>query len=367
MQHSKKAFVIAFFIILFAFLILFQGDAVTKSVKDALSLCTSSLIPSLFPYLVLSELVVSSGAAEQLGSFFCKPFKTLFGISGDGASAFLLGALCGFPIGARSAVLLYKNQKISKKEAEHLLCFCNNTGAGFLIAGVGASFFGSRHLGVLLYITQLLSALIIGLLTRPIFKDQSNIMHKSEKANKITAVKLFTESIGSATQGMLSVCGYVIFFSGLIGGLCSLFKAFASPLFCTVISGFLEISSGARSCAAISGVIGSNIVICTLCAAFVGWSGVSVHAQTASICNDSGLSLTPYIISKLLHGVLCAALVLGYMLLWSGSAEVVASPDEYRLFDLPVWFSFILNFTFIFTVLRKLIKKCGKKTFFVIQ
>ena len=147
-------------------LVLRNSDAAIEYMGQGLTLCARTVIPSLFPFMVVSELLVSSGAGEALGRLFAGIMRRIFGLSGAGASAVFLGSMCGFPVGARTAVALLDRNAISKEECEHLLTFVSNPSSAFLITAVGVSLYGSRRLGVILYCVVLGCGLLTGLLAR---------------------------------------------------------------------------------------------------------------------------------------------------------------------------------------------------------
>ena len=47
-------------------LVLCSTDAAIEYMKKGLSLCASSVIPSLFPFMVISEIIVSSGVGVRI-------------------------------------------------------------------------------------------------------------------------------------------------------------------------------------------------------------------------------------------------------------------------------------------------------------
>ena len=85
-------------------LILTNTRIAAEGVRQALDLCTQTLLPSLFPFLILSELLIAFRVTDKPGKWLKKPFAALFGLSEGGTSALLLGALGGFTVGASAAV-----------------------------------------------------------------------------------------------------------------------------------------------------------------------------------------------------------------------------------------------------------------------
>ena len=158
---SKGSLLLGFSALFSLLLFLRNAELATGAMSDALRLCATTLIPSLFPFLVLSEVVVNTGAGVPLGRLLYRPFRRLFGVSESGSCAVLLGLLCGFPVGTRCVLSLYRQGAIGRREAEHLLTFCNTPSSAFLISTVGYSLFHSRSFGYLLLGTTLLSAVVV--------------------------------------------------------------------------------------------------------------------------------------------------------------------------------------------------------------
>ncbi len=290
-------------------LILRNSDAAISYMARGLSLCARTVIPSLFPFMVISELLVQSGAGEAFGRLFSHLMRWVFGLSGAGVSALLLGSMCGFPVGARTAVSLYDRNLISKSECEHLLTFTSNPSSAFLITAVGASIFGSRHLGVILYATVLGTSFFIGFLAR-FFMRRKGVQDAHPHFPTgwhPGGVEMFTSAISGAATAMLSVCGYVIFFSALTGALGQMMTGIGhiGELPYTLLCGFLELTCGISEA---SSLVSRKAAI-ILSAAIAGWSGLSVHCQVMSLGGGRGLSFRPYILAKAAQGILCAAVM----------------------------------------------------------
>ena len=287
-------------------LILCNSDTAISYMGQGLTLCAKTVIPTLFPFMVLSELLVSGGGGEVLGKLFETPVNRLFDISGASVCALMMGLVCGFPVGTKTAVSLCRRGLISTKELSRLICFCNIPSSAFLINAVGVSLFGSRRFGLLLYAICMLAAVLTALLLRLLspLPETENGTAPPENASGMT---VFTHSVTAAATAMLYVCAYVIFFSALIGTLGHLLHTWGVDRTLTAfLFGIFELSGGVMQASAIADRTLGQLLAAALC----GWSGVSVHLQILSLCDNlpAPFSFRPYIWSKLLQGVLCAAL-----------------------------------------------------------
>ena len=186
-------------------LILRNSDAAVEYMGRGLTLCAKTVIPSLFPFMVISELLVSSGAGEALGRLFSRMMRRIFGISGAGASALFLGSMCGFPVGAKTAVSLYDRGVISRSECQHLFTFTCNPSSAFLITAVGVSLYDSRALGVTLYCVVLGCGLLTGFLARFFLRSPHEPTENPHFPSGLHAVGVesFTGAVSAAATGML--------------------------------------------------------------------------------------------------------------------------------------------------------------------
>ena len=294
------------------------SDEISGYAFDAIKLCAVSVVPSLFPFMVLSG--IASIAVTDL------PVKDSRK-TGIAVSA-VLGALCGFPVGASSVVNVYKNGTLYKKEAEYLCAVCNNTGPAFVIGVIGCSFWKSYQLGVIFYICQLLSSAIVFILCRSIFggyinSNRDNICNCITQAEEVRHLptlqnavynvsKLFCNAVANSVIGVIKICGYVIFFKVL----CDTLRMFmpeshTSELIYAMISAVLEFTTGAKLSAVIGGYVGIF-----LCGFTIGFSGLSVIAQSIDILSSTELSPIPMIVLKAVIGII------------SGASSVIA----YKLF-----------------------------------
>ena len=297
-------------------LILAPGQAM-EGAKTGLELCFNVIIPSLFPFFVLSNLVVELGLAACLGRVLEPVMRPLFRVSGPCASAVALGFVGGYPVGARTALSLYEKGLCTKPEAERLLAFCNNSGPAFILGVVGAGIFGDSRVGLLLYLTHALASLVVGLLFRFYGGSEQKYAPKShpKPIQTVTIPAAFTGAVARSLQSTLNICAFVVFFAVVLQLLSAygVFAALAQLLSLVgfqpewarrLVAGLLELSSGVSSLRGSSQLAGRV----SMAAFMLGWAGLSVHCQVLSFLVDSGLSAKTYLAGKLCHGLIAAGL-----------------------------------------------------------
>lgn len=286
-------------------LLLFCADSAVESVREGLLLCGQTVIPALFPFMVASELLVGCGGAAALGQKLARPMQKLLGVPGAAACPILLGALCGFPTGARTAAALYDKGALSARQCTRLLTFINNPSSAYMISAVGISLLGSRRLGLLLYATSLLGALATALVTRILLPDEKGAAASPTPQPVRLGADVFTSAVTGAAQSMLSVCAYVLFFSAILGAVQSIGTRLSLPASLgALLYGALEMSGGIARAAQLA----NREQAVMLCAALSCWSGVSVLCQIMTVCHGRGFRFLPYVLAKLAQGLLAAVL-----------------------------------------------------------
>lgn len=284
--------------------LLLLPEVSAQAARDAMLLCAQTLIPSLFPFFVLSSLLIACGASELLSALLSPLMRPLFGLSGTGAAALALGLCGGYPVGARTAAELVENGALSRDEGERLLAFCNNAGPGFLLGVCGAGVFSSSRAGAALYLIHVAAALCAGLLICRALPPvpHGTYPHKSAKAQHLSTA--FPAAVQNALTGCLNVSAFVVFFTVLARLLLHFLpEAFAASLPCALLLGFLELTSGVLS-------LPCSRAGFLACAALLGWGGMSVHCQTLSVLAASPLSARYYLKGKVLQALLSLLLAL---------------------------------------------------------
>lgn len=210
-----------------------------------------------------------------------------------------------------------------------MLSFTNNSGPLFIISTVGVSIFGSSTIGLLLFITHILACITTGIIFRFWKFNSSNITSsrisaasiysKAKNVNLANLGEIIGNSITSSISTIVMIGGFVVLFSVIISilkasrvlGLLAIgiypvlnFLQISNDFAIPLITGFLEITNGISLIGAIPyKAISVNII---LTAFLLGFGGISVMLQVLSITAKTDLSIKPYILGKLLHGIIAS-------------------------------------------------------------
>jgi sporulation integral membrane protein YlbJ len=312
-------------------LLFFPKEAVS-SAGDGLSLCINVIMPSLFPYFVLSSMIVELGFAEKLGQVLSPLTKKLFRVSGACSAALILGFVSGYPVGARTVLSLYSRGDCSKDEAERLLAYCNNSGPAFIFGVVGTLVFSNNSIGLMLYIVHFITSVLIGVVMGLFWKKSKTALQLKTPVKRVSFTEAFVSSVKTAFSSCLNICGFVMFFTVFIKflNLSGVIPCLARFLTITgidyntifnLLTGLIELTSGVW---ALSGEAGSLCKSAAMAAFMLGWAGLSVHCQVLSFLSGSELSAKRYIIGRLAHGILSALLVYLVFILFPFDKEVSA-------------------------------------------
>lgn len=275
--------------------LIFSSGTVLEVCRGALTLCAELIIPSLFPFFVLSILLNRLGLPGFLARASAGLTRSLFGVSGAGASALIMGLMGGYPLGAAYIADMHKNGAVSTEEAEQLMGFCNNSGPAFIIGAVGAGVFSSAQAGIFLYCVHILSAVLTGI----IIKNRRLTVPAAKPAAPapLPFALALPEAIKQATVSIINVCGFVLSFSVFVGILDAhgIFSSIAGHIAArtgfelhwirALLTGILELGSGVG---AMRGLAVTPINL-ALAAFILGWGGLSVHFQTNSLLAGSSI------------------------------------------------------------------------------
>lgn len=322
--YSIKRNGLAIVFCLFCFgLVLFSKTNLTAT-KNGLILWATAVVHSLFPFFVSTELLSYTSVIKYLGKWLNPIMRPLFNVPGEGAFAFLMGLISGYPVGAKIVSIFMEQGIVTKQEAERLLAFTNNSGPLFIIGTVGITLFGSTTIGLLLFVTHMLACITVGIVLR--FFDKSSTISNNyhyNYSNKSVSISSLGEVLGKSITNSIStilmIGGFVVIFSVVISilnqsGILSGVSLMLSPVLCAigfptelikpVLAGIVELTNGVSLVANTHiKAISVNIVSASF---LLGFGGISVLLQVFSIISKAGLSIKTYAIGKLLQGIFSA-------------------------------------------------------------
>lgn len=324
----------------------FPTETLASSLRG-LSIWWHVLFPALFPFFVISEMLLGFGIVHFFGKLLDPLMRPLFRLPGIGGFVVTMGYISGYPVGARLTAQLWEQRLVNRAEGERLVAFTTTSDPIFLIGAVSVGFFQNVALAPVLAAAHYGSGLLIGLLMR--FHDRhappSSVPRKANAAGSVrrrnpsriaAAIKamhearlldgrglgrLLQDSVQSALRLMIVVGGLVVFFSvvmemlthaGIVETLAEALRylfqliGLPAPLADASIFGLFEVTLGARA----AGTAGTGLMHQVAIAAWIlSWGGLSVHAQIASLLSRTDLRYRPLFLARLLHGFLAMALV----------------------------------------------------------
>ena len=289
-----------------------------------LHLWANSVVPSLFPFFIATELLSHTNIIYYLGVTLNRIMRPLFNVPGEGAFALIMGIISGYPTGAKIISNFKEKHICSNEECERLLAFTNNSGPLFIVGTVGVSLFGDSKTGFLLLFTHILACLTVGFIFR--FwkcKDKKNYRNYFDDSKPLVNFRNLGEVIGtsikSATNTVMMIGGFVVLFSVITSMLQNSYffdiLAFVTSPILTILNidntfiegfytGIIELTNGVQQICSIPTKNLSLAII--LCAFLLGFGGFSVMLQVLSITSKNNISIKPYIIGKVLHGSFAA-------------------------------------------------------------
>ena len=299
-----KQYAYMFTMIVFFALMLFFPKATFEGASNGLLLWFRTILPTLLPFMILSNLLIHTNSAHYISKSLKPWLQKTFKISTPACYAVLIGFLCGYPMGAKVIADLVTTKRITQKEGQYLLSFCNNTSPMFVISFIVMQNFRQE---------SLLWASIVILFFVPVlcsfFFRRFYIIHTDSMPNASATdrkfyfnFQIFDDCMMNGFETITKVGGYIILFS-ILFSLCA-----RSPL--TWLLPTLEISNG------IPWIINFGFPLTAtfpLVLALTSFGGFCAVAQTYSMIQKTGLSIFPYIIQKLITALVTSLFAVIYI------------------------------------------------------
>lgn len=314
-------------LIICAGLITYPSDC-AKGSYNGIIYCGSVLMPSLFPFMFLSTFIVKSGISEKIGIHIDKLTKFLFNVNGSVGIVILLSMIGGYPIGAKGINDLVKSNSISQKTAERLVLFSFGSGLAFMVGVIGSSFFHDKNIGLLLFLAQSISTIVIAIISG-IFSKNEIITNISTSNNRKSFYSAVVESCNDSINAILSMSGFVVLFSCLTEllnccGFSDIFSktlsniGFSNSLSNSILYALLEVTNACNN--AIQN--GCSLIFIAFAVSF---GGVCVHFQVMSMMKNYSVSYCKFILFRILHSILCCTLTYIFFKVYNPSKDVFST------------------------------------------
>ena len=283
----KIIFALSATVIFIAGFIAAPSEAI-KGVSNGLTLCSTAVIPSLFPFIFLSDFFIRSGLCGIVGRYISPVTDFLFRLPGDAGCAVLMSLIGGYPVGARMISQLLEDSSITEAQGRRMLAFCVNAGPAFVVGTVGTVMLSSARAGIILYASLVITSLLMGFCMR-FFCEKAQSRENTDK--KSFSAEVVSQSVFSATNSMLMLCAWILLFS------CANALVRCLPLSDNALLWISVITEVTGGC-----VQSTKAFPLCVTALVLGWSGLSVHCQLFPYIKKTGMKYSYFCLSRLIHG-----------------------------------------------------------------
>lgn len=295
-----------------AFFILTESKAVMEAVLFSFQIWKNNIFPSLFPFFLLSELLIQYGFVEFLGELLKPVMNRIFRISNQAAFIFVMSIISGFPSNAKYTKALLEEHKINEKEATKILTFTHFSNPLFILGTVSITFLGNREVGFLILFCHYITNLILGLLFRNYYPSpKTNCRVSIRKAitnmtlarqkKKVSFPLILTNALNHTIQTLLFILGVTTTFliiTTLINQHITL-----STFHQSILNGFFEMTQGLKYVSLLNIPLKIKGILTVMILSF---GGLSVHMQLIGILSKSKIRYFPYFTARVLHATIAS-------------------------------------------------------------
>lgn len=298
-KYSNLIIIILSFITLV--LVLLNKSLISKTVITSFSIWFNTLVPSMFPMFILSDILINYNFTEYIPKKIVNFFSKLFNISSQAVLIVLLSMISGFPSNAINIKSAYDKNLISKEEAEHLLLFTHFANPLFILQTVGSFYLNNNKYGIIILISHLLSSIIIGVLFRKKNNySKINYISKNNKSQSFGTV--ISNSINKTINSLLMISGTITLFLILSTLIINIFKL--NNTLSILIQGILEMTMSISNLSLLNINDITKVVITSM---IISFGGLSIHMQVFSSL-DEKIKYKNYFIGRLYQTIISGVL-----------------------------------------------------------
>lgn len=280
-------------------------ELVFDSVAFSLNIWVKNVAPSLFPFFVLTDILISYNFVKYLPKWFINFFSNLFNIKKEAVLVFFLSIISGFPSNAKNARKLYDMKILNKYEASHLLMFTHFSNPLFILGTVAIYFLNNKNLGIIILLAHYFSNFVVGIIFR---NNNFNIKNVNSYIynDNLYFGEVFVTAIKSAIDTILLICGTLTCFLIVSSIIVNRFDLSVSNEI--IVKSILEITIGLKE---ISMCNISDLYLVMLASFILSFGGLSVHMQVKSQLVGTDISYKPFFVGRIYQTLI--SVVLAYI------------------------------------------------------
>ncbi|MBQ7133426.1 MAG: hypothetical protein IJO20_02920 [Ruminococcus sp.] len=303
--------------VLAIFCALRYSKACSDGVIAGLSLCVTTLVPSLFIFMVIAQYISTRKAIAFISVPLGKIVEKTLNLPKESVSVLILSLIGGYPIGARCVATLYECGKLNHEQARKLSLIAVSSGPGFVINFVGSALLQNKSAGVIVLASELVAFFVVALLVGRFVKvnNESVVVKENRQSTDIVA------SVESACKGCINMCALVIAFTALVYLCDEVFRNY--PSLCKVLSSILEVTT---ACTILADKYPLYII-----SAIIGFGGICVHAQVFSALENITINKLLFFLCRTIQGITAGTVTYILLILFPQSAQVFSSVESAKV------------------------------------
>ena len=300
------------------FQILTSSESIMSTIVFSFGVWKNNIFPSLFPFFVLSHILINYGFVELVGELFKPIMNKVFKLRGVCAFVFIMSLVSGFPSNAKYVRELYLSGLIDEYEGSKVLTFTHFSNPLFILGTISILFLNNKEVGVLILFCHYIGNIIVGLLFRNYYIgniENSSVslkkaileMHKKRISNNKSLGGIISEALINGIDSLLLIFGVVTFFlviTTIIDNNIALSRYYQS-----ILNGIFEMTQGLKYVSLLDIPLKIKGVLSVL---FISFGGLSVHLQVLSILSDTKIKYYPFFVARVIHA--CISSLLFYFL-----------------------------------------------------
>lgn len=313
MNKKTETVLILILLLLTLFYMIGWSSEVIESVSFSISIWKDNLFPTLFPFFVVSNLLMQYGFVDIIGNILEFPMQRLFHLPKECGFVLAASLFSGFPSGAKYTKDLVVENKITNQEGQRLLTFTHFSNPLFILGMIGNILLHNQIASYFILIAHIGSGLLVGYIfnhTYPIPPSQK--IKKKRTVPTKSFGELLTNSIFDSLHTMFLLLGIVTIFL-IINSLLNQIFDFP-PILKALFSGMLEMTQGVKIT---SNLILPEIIKVVIITAIISFGGFSVHMQVIGIISKYKIKYKSFLLARILHSILASIFVFIFYVIYS--------------------------------------------------